>query len=68
MACKGCAEQAKVVAPGGQTFGVTLMDVDVALAVQGALTPLTHSMLKDWLGLVYDQLRPDPEVPHVGDS
>jgi hypothetical protein len=67
MACKGCAEKAKVATLHCQTFVATLMDVEVDLAVRGALTPLTHSMLKDWLGLVYDQLRPDPEDTHVGD-
>lgn len=70
MACKGCSEEQAAYANAEglvQTFAVPLPDLTRAeLRIYGRpLTPLAHGILKEWLGLVYEQLRPE-ETTHVG--
>lgn len=75
MGCKDCDEERAAKAADekalglAQTFAVPLPDLArVELRVWGGpLSPLGHGILKEWLGLVYDQLRPtmtDEVIPN----
>lgn len=62
MACRDCDEKANAALAAtlpDRVLSARLDGVEVKVVFWGTVTPRVHSMLKDWLGLVYDQLRPE---------
>lgn len=70
MGCKDCDEEraakgARATQLGpARLFTLPFADAELTFTAQGTLTPATYAIVKDWLGLVYEQLRPSNEVPH----
>lgn len=67
MGCTDCDEERLARAARAAHFGPTqaftlpFPDAELTLTTRGALTSQDYAVLKDWLGLVYDQLRPSDE-------